>query len=118
MEITNLYDQFDVKYHLKNSIGVIGNSGVTTNGECKFSAYLDDNGLLCLRCENSPEFNICFFRNQFGTNISESLLNRINNSITGKTGCMGCGDFILVVMGILVRIDCVDDLKFWIEFSI
>ena len=110
----------NIRYQVNNQVMLSGNSGRRSIGLHRFTAYLNNNGILCLSCQNSPDFNLCFTGNQLGENISDALLCRINESILGRCGSSGGSNFVLFISdaGNRVRIDCIDDLSFWIEFYI
>jgi hypothetical protein len=99
--------------------GITGNSGVRSIGLHRFTASINDNGILCLSCQNSPDFTLVFTGNQFGQQqITPDLLSRINSSIRGRCGTEGGTQFSMVITENRHRIDCLDDMSFWIEFSI
>ena len=96
---------------------IIGNSGIRSTGFHIFTAYINDNGNLCLSCQNSPDFSLVF-TGDFSQQITPGLLNRINSSIRGRCGTEGGRQFSMQISENNYRIDCFDDLSFWIEFSI
>ena len=98
---------------------IICNSGKRSSGLYKFTAYINDNNILCLSCENSPDFSLYFIGEPFGQKkINQYLLQSINLSIKGRCGTEGGSQFIMILNENHCRIDCLDDLSFWIEFYI
>lgn len=96
---------------------ISGNSGIRSTGLHRFTASINNNGILCLSCENSPDFSLLFTITDNQINNYSILLNRINATIRGRCGTEGCRNFNMVISENHYRIDCLDDLSFWIEFS-
>jgi hypothetical protein len=93
------------------SMPLIGCSGSRSTGIHKFSANLDDDNMLRLSCLNSPDFFLLL------TGFPQESLSIINSTIRGRCGTERGSQFILQIESNKCRIDCVDDLSFWVEFS-
>ena len=89
----------------------IGCSGSRSTGIHKFSANLDDDNMFRLSCQNSPDFSLLL------TGFPKESLGIINLTIRGRCGTERGSQFILQIDAHKCRIDCVDDLSFWVEFS-
>ena len=98
---------------------IVGNSGIRSTGLYRFLASINENGIVCLSCQNSPDFSLFLKEIHFGQRINHVLLQRLNSTIIGQCGTEGGGQFVMkLVSPNRYRIDCDDDMSFWIEFSI
>ena len=95
-------------------MSLIGCSGSSSTGIHKFFANFDHDNMLHLSCLNSPDFSLLLTGDMF----TKESLSSINSTIRGRCGTERGSQFTLQIALNLCRIDCVDDLSFWVEFSL